>query len=70
MGTKSILGSNMATINLQTKLRYKELLWTVSKVHPAKFRGVHKYTFYLHIKKCYNCRNKNIYLILLKNPLK
>ncbi|MDR1226810.1 MAG: IS1595 family transposase, partial [Prevotellaceae bacterium] len=42
-----------------------------------KFRGVHKHTFYLHIKECefrYNYRNKNSYLTLLRNfrkePLK
>jgi len=47
------------------------------KVRLSKFRGVHKHTFILHIKECefrYNCRNKNLYLILLSNfrnhPLK
>ena len=54
-----------------------ENFWGLCKVRLAKFRGVHKKTFYLHIKECefrYNFRNKNIYLTLLKNfrkqPLK
>ena len=47
-----------------------ENFWGICKVRLAKFRGVHKHTFYLHIKECefrYNCRNKNLYLTLLKN---
>ena len=54
-----------------------ENFWGLCKVRLSKFRGVHKHTFYLHIKECefrYNFRNQNIYLILLKNfrnnPLK
>ena len=46
-----------------------ENFWGLCKVRLAKFRGVHKHTFYLHIKECefrYNFRNQNIYLILLK----
>jgi len=46
-----------------------ENFWGLCKVCLAKFRGVHKHTFYLHIKECefrYNYRNKNIYLFLLK----
>ena len=49
----------------------------ICKVRLAKFRGVHRHTFYLHIKECefrYNYRNQNLYLTLLKNfrnhPLK
>ncbi len=47
-----------------------ENFWGLCKVRLAKFRGVHRHTFYLHIKECefrYNCRNQNLYLILLKN---
>ena len=36
----------------------------------AKFRGIHKPKFYLHIKECefrYNYRNENMYNFLLKN---
>ena len=54
-----------------------ENFWGLCKVRLSKFRGVHKHTFYLHIKECefrYNYRNKNIYLTLLRNfrnkPLK
>lgn len=54
-----------------------ENFWGLCKVRLSKFRGVHKNTFYLHIKECefrYNYRNQNIYLILLNNfrkaPLK
>lgn len=47
-----------------------ENFWGLCKVRLAKFRGVHKHTFYLHIKECeyrYNCRNKNLYLNLLNS---
>ena len=54
-----------------------ENFWGLCKVRLAKFRGMNKKTFYLHIKECefrYNFRNKNIYVTLLKNfknkPLK
>lgn len=54
-----------------------ENFWGLCKVRLSKFRGIHKHNFYLHIKECefrYNCRNKNLYLFLLKefrfNPLK
>ena len=54
-----------------------ENFWGLCKVRLAKFRGVHRHTFYLHIKECefrYNYRNQNFYLTLLKNfrnyPLK
>jgi len=46
-----------------------ENFWGLCKVRLAKFRGVHKHNFYLHIKECefrYNCRNQNLYLFLLK----
>lgn len=47
-----------------------ENFWGLCKVRLAKFRGIHKHKFYLHIKECefrYNYRNQNIYVILLKN---
>ena len=54
-----------------------ENFWGLCKVRLAKFRGVHRHTFYLHIKECefrYNYRNQNLFLTLLKNfrnhPLK
>ena len=46
-----------------------ENFWGLCKVRLAKFRGVHRHTFYLHIKECefrYNYRNQNLYLTLLK----
>ena len=54
-----------------------ENFWGLCKVRLSKFRGVHKNTFYLHIKECefrYNYRNQNLYLIIIgkfrKYPLK
>jgi transposase len=54
-----------------------ENFWGLCKVRLAKFRGMNKKTFYLHIKECefrYNLKKQNIYLTLLKNfinnPLK
>ena len=47
-----------------------ENFWGLCKVRLAKFRGVHKHNFYLHIKECefrYNYRSQNLYLLLLKN---
>lgn len=47
-----------------------ENFWGTLQFKLAKFRGIHKKTFYLHIKECefrYNCRNSNFYLILLGN---
>jgi transposase len=45
-----------------------ENFWGLCKVRLAKFRGMNKKTFYLHIKECefrYNLRNQNLYLFLL-----
>ncbi len=54
-----------------------ENFWGRCKVRLTRFRGVHKHTFYLHIKECefrHNYRNKNLYVTLLRNfrkyPLK
>ena len=54
-----------------------ENFWGLAKVRLSKFRGIHKHTFYLHLKETefrFNHRNDNIYQILLKmfrnNPLK
>jgi len=46
-----------------------ENFWGLCKVRLAKFRGINKSTFYLHLKECefrYNNRKENIYKILLK----
>lgn len=54
-----------------------ENFWGLCKTRLAKFRGMNKTTFYLHLKECefrYNYKDQNIYKILLKNfktfPLK
>ncbi len=54
-----------------------ENFWGLAKVRLSKFRGIHKHTFYLHLKECefrFNFRHHDIYAILLKmfiqNPLK
>jgi len=47
-----------------------ESFWAYAKRRLEKFHGIHKSTFYLHLKECefrFNNRNKNIYLILLEN---
>ncbi|MBL1264990.1 IS1595 family transposase [Methylomicrobium sp. RS1] len=46
-----------------------EGFWGVAKTRLAKFRGIRKNTFYLHLKECefrYNHRSQNLYLIFLK----
>jgi transposase len=46
-----------------------EGFWGVAKTRLAKFRGMGKNTFYLHLKECefrYNYRNQNLYLNILK----
>ena len=54
-----------------------ENFWGLAKVRLAKFRGMSKDTFYLHLKECefrFNHRGQNIYRLLLdalrKDPLK
>jgi len=54
-----------------------ENFWGIAKVRLAKFRGIRKSHFYLHLKECefrFNFRNQNIYAIILKilknSPLK
>jgi len=53
-----------------------ESFWGYAKTRLARFRGIHKSTFYLHLKECefrFNNRKNNLYLLLLKiirdNPL-
>lgn len=53
-----------------------ESFWGYAKTRLSRFRGIHKSTFYLHLKECefrFNNRKKNLYLLLLKivreNPL-
>ncbi len=54
-----------------------ENFWGLCKVRLVRFRGIHKGTFYLHLKECefrYNYRRENLYKLLLgilkKSPLK
>ena len=45
-----------------------ENFWGLAKVRLAKFRGVHKQTFHLHLKECefrFNHRHEDLYAILL-----
>ena len=47
-----------------------ESFWAYAKCRLEKFHGIHKSTFYLHLKECefrFNYRDKNIYHILLEN---
>jgi transposase-like protein len=46
-----------------------ENFWGIAKVRLTKFRGIHKSTFYLHLKECefrFNYRNENLYAKILK----
>ena len=46
-----------------------ENFWGLAKVRFAKFRGIHKSTFYLHLKECefrFNFRNENLYAKILE----
>ena len=46
-----------------------ENFWGIAKMRLAKFRGLSKSTFYLHLKECefrFNHRGKNLYKLLLK----
>ena len=46
-----------------------EGFWGFAKSRLSRFRGMHKSTFYLHLKECefrYNNRNENMYDLLLR----
>lgn len=54
-----------------------EGFWGYAKTRLSKFKGMHKTTFYLHLKETeyrYNYRNENLYNLVIenlrKNPLK
>lgn len=60
----------------QSHINGIEGFWGLAKTRLVKFKGMHKNTFYLHLKECefrYNNRNQNMYKLLLKlitqNPL-
>ena len=49
-----------------------EGFWGYAKSRLAKFKGMNRKTFYLHLKECefrFNFRNENIYKMLLNNLL-
>jgi len=53
-----------------------EAFWSLAKTRLAKFRGMSRSTFYLHLKECefrFNHRQENLYHLILdwcrKNPL-
>jgi transposase-like protein len=53
-----------------------EAFWSFAKVRLHRLKGIHKQTFYLHLKECewrFNHRGKNLYNVLLslirKRPL-
>ena len=46
-----------------------EAFWSFAKVRLHRLRGIHKQTFYLHLKECefrFNHRKKNLYTLLLR----
>ena len=46
-----------------------ENFWGIAKMRLAKFRGLSKSTFYLHLKECefrFNQKGQNLYKLLLK----
>ena len=68
--------SNDEFVKRKSHINGIEGFWGLAKTRLVKFKGMHKSTFYLHLKECefrYNFRNENIYIILLKilkeNPL-
>ena len=47
-----------------------EGFWGYAKTRLSKFKGMHKNTFYLHLKETefrYNYRTKNLYKLVLEN---
>lgn len=63
--------------NIKNHINGLENFWGLAKVRLVRFRGIHKNSFYLHLKECefrYNYQKQNIYKLLLKlikkRPLK
>jgi transposase len=66
--TLEIQGEKMLGIN--NHINGIENFWGLCKVRLARFRGIKKEHFLLHLKECefrYNNRGQDIYKILLKN---
>lgn len=62
--------------NDRTHINGIEAFWSYAKVRLHRLRGIHKRTFYLHLKECewrFNHRHGNVYNVLLslirKHPL-
>ena len=62
--------------NEYTHINGIESFWAYAKTRLVRFRGLHKHSFYFHLKECefrFNNRDKDIYKIVLKllreNPL-
>ncbi len=72
-----VLHGNNEFANGHKHINGIENFWGLAKTRLSKFRGIHKETFYLHLKECelrFNYRNEDIYQLLLKiirkKPLK
>ena len=55
--------------NSKSHINGIENFWGIAKMRLAKFRGLSKSTFYLHLKECgfrFNHRGQNLYNLLLK----
>tara|TARA_B000000460_G_scaffold226175_1_gene180919 strand:- start:37 stop:717 length:681 start_codon:yes stop_codon:yes gene_type:complete len=55
--------------NSKSHINGIENFWGIAKMRLAKFRGLSKFTFYLHLKECefrFNHRGENMYQLLLK----
>lgn len=55
--------------NKQSHINGIESFWAFAKTRLIRFRGLHKHTFYFHLKECefrFNYRQKDIYNLILK----
>ena len=55
--------------NGQSHINGIESFWAYAKTRLVRFRGVHKHTFYFHLKECefrFNHRGEDLYKIILK----
>ena len=53
----------------RTHINGIEAFWSYAKTRLSRLRGIHKHTFYLHLKECefrFNHRKENLYNVLLK----
>ncbi len=62
--------------NKQSHINGIESFWAFAKTRLVRFRGLHRHTFYFHLKECefrFNHRREDIYKLVLKmlrdNPL-